>query len=239
MFDSVLRPAQLPRHRFGSGTFIAVLVHAGIGVVAIELSVRAASAKTQEPEVTFVAQRPAAPAPPPPPLAPKAVRPHTRPRTPTKVLHQVIVAPTVIPEEKPPEKEPDQAPPETEGEEAGDIGGVPGGIPDGVVDAADVPPPPPKRIRLDDSAVRLQRIAGPPIEYTPEAIDHEVEGTMIVRCIVNTAGAVHGCQVLKGLPFMDREVIGTLQRWRYAPYRLDGEPVEVEYTFKIRLELSQ
>jgi periplasmic protein TonB len=114
---------------------------------------------------------------------------------------------------------------------------VPGGIVGGVVDAVDVPAPPPKRIQLSDAEVHLKRISGPPIQYTAEAIDHEVEGTMVVRCIVTTQGDVHDCRVIRSLPFMDREVIDALDRWRYQPYLVDGQPVEVDYTFKIRLSL--
>ena len=44
--------------------------------------------------------------------------------------------------------------------------------------------------------------------------------------------------MLKGLPFMDRAVVDALERRRYTPARLqDGRAVEVDYTFRIRLQL--
>jgi protein TonB len=73
--------------------------------------------------------------------------------------------------------------------------------------------------------------------YTASAIQHEVEGTAEVRCIVSFDGLVHDCRVLRGLPFMDGEVIETLERRRYQPATCAGRALEVEYTFYIDLRL--
>jgi periplasmic protein TonB len=241
MFDSVLRPGQLPKRRFGTGTVLGVLVQLIVLAAGIQLSAAQREKKLKEAEVTFVARAPAPP-PPPPAAAPKTVRPKIKPQVHKTVLQQAIVAPTVIPEEKPPEQEPTNEAPADDGEEGGEVGGVAGGIQGGVLDAADVgkpPPPPPPRIQLDESVVKLKKIAGPEIQYTDQALEHDVQGLMIVRCIVATDGTVRSCQVLKSLPFMDRAVIGSLEHWRYQPYAPNGTPVEVDYTFKIRLTLPQ
>jgi protein TonB len=82
-----------------------------------------------------------------------------------------------------------------------------------------------------------QRLSGPDPEYTPQALEHEVEGTMAVRCIVTEQGAVHSCRVLKSLPFMDAAVIRALEQCRYTPALIGGRPVAVDYLFKIHLQL--
>ncbi|HYV64619.1 MAG TPA: energy transducer TonB [Myxococcales bacterium] len=85
-----------------------------------------------------------------------------------------------------------------------------------------------------------RRISGPDPEYTQEAIQGEVQGTMIVKCVVTVEGAVQGCRVLQGLPSMDRAVIEALERRRYSPARLqNGQAVEVDYTFRISLQLPR
>jgi protein TonB len=50
---------------------------------------------------------------------------------------------------------------------------------------------------------------------------------------------VNGCRVLKSVPFMDRAAIDALEKWRYKPYAVDGKPVDVDYTFRIKLVLPQ
>jgi len=85
-----------------------------------------------------------------------------------------------------------------------------------------------------------RRISGPDPEYTLQALQNDVQGSMVVKCIVTLEGTVHGCRILQGLPFMGRAVIEALERRRYLPARLsDGRPVEVDYTFRIRLQLPQ
>lgn len=78
-------------------------------------------------------------------------------------------------------------------------------------------------------------ISGPNPQYTMQAIENEVGGTMIVKCIATVEGAVHGCMIKKGQPYMDAAVVEALERRRYQPALCDGKPIEVDYSFKINL----
>jgi protein TonB len=82
-------------------------------------------------------------------------------------------------------------------------------------------------------------VAGPPLEYTQQALEREVEGTMLVECVVSVDGVVHDCRVLKGLPFMDRAVVSNLEHRRYKPATMGGKALDVQYVFTIRLKLPQ
>lgn len=232
MFDSVLRRESLPKRRYGSGAIVAIAVHAGAILFAVWASATGAMRDRQDAvPVTFVKPPP----PPPPPPAPRQARPKPRnldqPRT---VLQQAIVAPTEIPEERPPEQEPLDIP-NTEGAggiDGGEVGGVPGGIVGGVVDARDAP--------LEFDARRMTEpkfLSGPSLAYTEKAREREVEGTMIVKCVLTTNGRIHACRVLKSLPFMDRAVVSALERRRYAPVTMGGRPIDVDYTFRIPFRL--
>ena len=80
-------------------------------------------------------------------------------------------------------------------------------------------------------------VSGPAPEYTAQAIEQEVEGTMVVRCVVLVDGSVRGCVVKQGLPFMNRAVVDALEARRYKPATQHGKPLDVSYTFTIRLKL--
>ncbi|OFX26158.1 MAG: hypothetical protein A2V77_11135 [Anaeromyxobacter sp. RBG_16_69_14] len=82
-------------------------------------------------------------------------------------------------------------------------------------------------------------VAGPPLEYTQQALDREVEGVMVVECMVAVDGTVHACRVLKSLPFMDRTVVENLEHRRYKPATLGGKSLDVQYTFTIRLKIPR
>jgi TonB family protein len=89
----------------------------------------------------------------------------------------------------------------------------------------------------DSTQTAPSMISGPSPVYSEEAIEQGVEGTMSVRCVVNTQGQVHGCIVQKSLPFMDRAVIDALEARKYRPALAQGKPVDVFYTFSVRLKL--
>ncbi len=234
MFESVLRRESLPKRRFGSGAIIAIAVHAGAVAFAVWASATSAMRDRQDVAVTFVKAPPPPPPPPPAPVARQA-RPKPRPDQPRTVLQQAIVAPTVVPDVRPPEQEPLEKP-ATEGVaggiEGGEVGGVPGGIVGGVVDSRDAP--------LEFDARRMtepRKVSGPDPQYSEKALEHEVQGRMIVKCVVTTEGRVHGCRVVRSLPFMDRAAIQALEQRRYTPALMGGRPVEVDYTFILTLRL--
>ena len=99
------------------------------------------------------------------------------------------------------------------------------------MDATDV------RMEFDERMSPPEKLGGPDPVYSEKALEREVQGTMVVRCVVTTEGKVFGCRVLKSLPFMDRAVIDALERRRYKPATLGGRAVEVNYNFKITLRL--
>ena len=110
------------------------------------------------------------------------------------------------------------------------------------VKAPEAPPPPPPRsppVEFTDAMTAPTVLSGPDPEYTEDAIDRGVQGLMVVRCVVAVEGRVHDCKVLKSLPFMDSPVLEALAQRRYKPAMLAGKPVDVYYTFNIRLKLPQ
>jgi TonB family protein len=92
-------------------------------------------------------------------------------------------------------------------------------------------------VEFNESMTVPSMVSGPVPEYTPDALERGVEGSMQVRCVVTADGQVRSCRVLKGLPFMNGAVVGALQRRKYRPALAQGKPVDVYYTFNIRLKL--
>ena len=110
-----------------------------------------------------------------------------------------------------------------------------------------LPPPeplteanPPSRdqpVEFNDKLTPPELISGPSPEYTPMALERRVEGTMAIRCVITVDGTVHGCRVIKSLPFMDRAAIAALEQRKYKPALQAGKPVDVYYTFTITFTL--
>lgn len=227
------RAARRARYLVGSSA-------AQVAIVAGIISVSAAiSARVSEgPLVPVKIVRTMAPTPPPAPPAPPRPKAAPKPRQPPKVKPNptAMIQPKETPTElKPPEPAPE---PEDEGSDEGVEGGVVGGVVGGVTGGA---PEPPKAgpVKFNSSMTPPALVSGPPLEYTQQALEREVEGVMVVECVVAVDGTVHACRVLRSLPFMDRAVIDNLERRRYKPATLGGRPLDVQYTFTIRLKLPQ
>ena len=103
---------------------------------------------------------------------------------------------------------------------------------------APVPPPvADTAIEFNDTMTMPSMVSGPDPEYTPDAVERGIEGSMQVRCVITADGQVRSCKVLEGLPFMNGAIVGALERRKYQPALAQGKPVDVYYTFNIRLKL--
>ncbi|HYO59238.1 TonB family protein [Archangium sp.] len=252
MFDSVLDRGQGPKTRFGLGTFISVVLHVGLFVLAVWLSTQPQKEKEKEVEVTFkqAMAPPMAAAPPPPPPPPPAKKKNPT-KKPVVKKPDVIIQPKEIPQEKPPEVEPDPNAAEEEeaseeevegGVEGGVAGGVIGGVVGGVVGGVlggqvgstgtDVLP-------FGAGMTRPEKMSGPAPQYTREALEARVQGLMIVKCVITTEGTIERCRIIKPLPHMEQAVLDSLYAQRYKPVTFQGRPVQVDYTFNIRLSLPR
>jgi protein TonB len=90
---------------------------------------------------------------------------------------------------------------------------------------------------------RPQRISGSVPGYTQKAIDANVEGKMLIKCVILTTGETRDCRVVQSLPHLDQAVLEALKSWRFKPAQKDGKPVAIEYvlpfTFKLPSQPAQ
>jgi periplasmic protein TonB len=75
--------------------------------------------------------------------------------------------------------------------------------------------------------------------YTREAMQAKIEGTVSLSCVVETDGTVRDVTVLKSLdPALDGQAVLAAKQWRFQPGTKSGTPVRVrvpvEMTFTLR-----
>ena len=137
---------------------------------------------------------------------------------------------------------------------AGIVGGVPGGVaggvPMGVLSEVvgsmhDVPAPaktpdpaPVKRIRVASRVVEANLIHDVTPQYPPEAGRARIEGMVVLMAVIGRDGSVKDVRVESGLPMLAQAAIDAVKQWRYKPYMIDGEPVEVDSRITINFTLS-
>ncbi len=191
-----------------------------------------------------------APPPPPPPPPPPAAAP------PKVVIHRVTVedimkAPTVIPKTIKQVRDEAEPPPQVA---AGVVGGVPGGVPGGSaggviggiiggVGTAPPPPPPkaatPKRIRVGGQVESAKLIFQPKPEYPPLAKMARIQGTVRLEAVISKDGTIQDLKTVSGHPLLVKSALDAVQRWRYQPTLLNGEPVEVVTEIDVNFTLAE
>jgi len=73
--------------------------------------------------------------------------------------------------------------------------------------------------------------------YPPEARSRYIEGDVILQATIGKDGRIHNLRAVSGHPVLVEASIGAVQQWRYRPYLLKGEPVEVETTIKVQFHM--
>jgi protein TonB len=137
---------------------------------------------------------------------------------------------------------------------AGVVGGVPGGVLGGVpgevlnqlantASSAPVLPKPAqqapvKRVRVASRVVEANLIHDVPPQYPAEAGRARIEGTVVLMAVIGRDGSVEDVRVESGLPILAQAAINAVRQWRYKPYLIDGEPVEVDSRITINFNLS-
>jgi len=181
--------------------------------------------------------------PPPPAAASNAIRLRTPVSTPTYSSTKIAISTPV--------RRTQEAPPTS----AGVIGGIPGGVIGGVsggvlsevlgstrsmpVLAKALEPTPVKRIHLAARVVAANLIQDVTPTYPPEAGRARIEGTVVLQAVIGKDGSVQDVQVESGLPILAQAAVDAVKHWRYRPYLLNGEPVEVDSRITIDFTLSR
>jgi len=110
------------------------------------------------------------------------------------------------------------------------------------------PPPPPQSdttasppngpLHVSSAAAHGQIIVQVPPVYPQEARDHHIQGTVVLKAIIGKTGNVEHLSVVSGPKELMPSAIDAVNQWKYKPYLLNGEPVEVETTINVNFSLD-
>ena len=74
--------------------------------------------------------------------------------------------------------------------------------------------------------------------YPPLARAARVQGPVHLRAIISRTGAIENLQAIDGHPMLVGAALEAVRQWRYRPYILNGDPVEVETQVTVNFSLS-
>lgn len=75
-------------------------------------------------------------------------------------------------------------------------------------------------------------------EYPAEAKVHRIQGNVILAIKISTEGDAVDLKVVSGHPALSAAALDAVRQWKYKPYILNGEPVEIETTVLVKFRLE-
>jgi protein TonB len=74
--------------------------------------------------------------------------------------------------------------------------------------------------------------------YPRLAIEARIHGTVVLQAVIGKDGTVHDLHAISGHPLLVPAAIEAVKQWRYRPYLLNNEPVEVDTQINVNFTLG-
>jgi len=238
--DSLIESGGKLKTKRGRMTFFSFILEAVIVIVLILIPLMFTEALPKGQLMTFLVAPPPPPPPPPPPAAAVKVV-----KVETDIVNNQLRTPTKIPQKVQILKEDEAPPPST-----GVVGGVPGGVPGGqmggviggIISSTPVAVPKmatPTRIRVSQGVTAGMKIHDVSPQYPQMAKIARVQGPVVLAAVIGKDGAIQNLRVVStASPLLNQSALDAVKQWRYRPYILNGEPVEVDTTITVNFTLS-
>jgi protein TonB len=75
--------------------------------------------------------------------------------------------------------------------------------------------------------------------YPQYALAMRIQGTVEMQATINKEGNITNLKQVSGDPVLSRAALEAVKQWRYKPYYLDGQPVEIQTLITIKFKLPE
>jgi protein TonB len=231
--DSLMESAHKIKARSKYWSILALFLNSGILLTLIVLPLLHPEAL---PKQMMAALMVAPPTPASPPAMPKA---HVKSEM---VNSTELLAPGRIPKIIKPVQEA-AMPPSMERVVEGLNNSTPGGI-NSVIGSTGTAPivvvkAPPKKVLLTSVLMAGNLLEKTLPQYPAIARATRTQGTVVLQATISKAGLIENLRVISGPPLLQQAAMDAVRSWRYKPYLLNGEPVEVETTVNVVFNLGE
>jgi protein TonB len=94
-------------------------------------------------------------------------------------------------------------------------------------------------ITISKGVAEGMAISKPSPNYPAIARSAGLQGTVVLQATISKTGTIENLHVLSGPPMLQQAALNAVQQWRYRPYLLNGDPVEVETTINVIFSLGR
>jgi periplasmic protein TonB len=235
--DSLMESGNRIKRKNKFWSFVAFLLNAGALLAFVIWPLLHPEALPKQMMATLMVAPSPPPAPPPSAPAPKV-------QTKSEMLSTELLAPSRIPKAI---KQVNEAaiPPSTMGVQGIDglSSGIPGGI-GAIIDSVGTGRPAVVKPRAPTLNVSRGVMAGNLLattlpQYPAIAKAAHIQGIVVLQATISKSGSIQNLRVISGPPMLQQAAMDAVRSWRYKPYLLNGEPVEVETTINVVFNLGE
>ena len=97
---------------------------------------------------------------------------------------------------------------------------------------------PPKKVNISAGVAVGMLIQKTQPIYPPIAKAARVQGTVVLQATISKQGTIENLHVVSGPAMLQQSALDAVRTWRYRPYLLNNEPVEVETTVNVIFTLG-
>jgi TonB family protein len=132
----------------------------------------------------------------------------------------------------------------------GVVGDAPGGLPPGAIGSISRDSDPvnvcedsgdnsiPRRVRVSQGVMQGLLISKQPPVYPEDARAAHIQGTVLMAMEISRQGSVCSIVLISGHPLLAAAAIDAVKQWKYRPYLLNDQPVEVETQAQVNFTLK-
>jgi periplasmic protein TonB len=236
--DSLMESGNRIKRKNKFWSFVAFLLNGGALLALVIWPLLHPEALPKQMMATLMVAPSPPPAPPPAAPAPKA-------QTKSELLSTELQAPSRIPKAR---KQVDEAAiPESivSLTDMRDLSsGIPGGIGAiiesvGIGRPAVVKPKAPISLSVSSGVMAGNLLVKTLPQYPAIPKAARIQGTVVLQATISKSGSIQNLRVISGPPLLQQAAMDAVRSWRYKPYLLNGEPVEVETTINVVFNLGE
>jgi protein TonB len=98
--------------------------------------------------------------------------------------------------------------------------------------------PKPQRVRVSQSVMQGMVISKVAPSYPPDARAARIQGSVVINAVIDKSGDIGNLTVVSGHPLLAQAALDAVKQWKYRPYLLNGNPVEVDTQITVNFTLS-
>ena len=96
----------------------------------------------------------------------------------------------------------------------------------------------PQRVKVSPGVTQGLLIRKVQPAYPPLAKQARISGSVVLQAVIGKDGSIENLHAVSGHPMLIQSAIDAVRQWKYKPYFLNGEPVEVDTQVTVNFTLA-